>query len=316
VTAAVRPFRFGLGPAGLDPLRSAATWRDFARRVEGLGYASLCLGEHIDGRPSPGVMAVAIASWTTTLRAAVHMYAADFHHPAMLAREVATIAMLADGRLDVGLGAGWMATDYGRLGITLDRPAVRIERLRETAELVRATWSQEAVSVHGAHVRVDDLTGAPLLGGAPPPRLVMGGGGRRMLTVAARTADVVSINVRLESGQLGRERGATATREATDDKLSVLRAAAGDRFEDLVLQLQLHHVEVTPDRERALERASSELGMDPVEADASPHVLVGSVDQICDRLVALRDDLGVSELCCPAGVADAFAPVVARLRTG
>ena len=103
-----------------------------------------------------------------------------------------------------------------------------------------------------------------------------------MLALAARQADVVSINVRLDSGKLGPERGATATHQATEQKLAVVRAAADERFDDLVLQVEEHYVDITADSDAALTRAGGSSGLSAPEILASPHVLIGSVDQVCD----------------------------------
>ncbi len=306
-------FQFGLGPAGLLQATTAAQLRDLGRRVEGLGYHAVCFGDHMDARPSPGHAAVALAQWTTTLRVAVHIFANDFRHPAVLAKELSTIASLTDGRFDAGIGAGWMAADYDKLGLPFDPPGARIGRLTEAVEIVKASWRHETVDFIGEHYRVEGLPGTPLLGGVAPPLLVMGGGGSRMLALAARHADVVSINVRLDAGKLGPERGATATRQATEEKVAVVRTAATGRFDDLVLQVEEHIVEITDDRDGAVRRAAKALNLSPEEVDASPHVLVGSVDQVCDRLVQLREQFGISYICMSADAADAFAPVVARL---
>jgi probable F420-dependent oxidoreductase len=307
------PFQFGLGPAGLLQLTTADQLRDFSRKVEGLGYHALCFGDHMDARPSPGHAAIAVAQWTTTLRAAVHIFANDFRHPAVLAKELSTIASLTAGRFDAGIGAGWMAADYDKLGLPFDGPGARIERLGEAVEIVKASWRNEVVDFQGEHYRVDGLPGTPLLGGAPAPPLVMGGGGPRMLALAGRHADVVSINVRLDAGRLGPDRGATATHQATEGKVTVVREAAGGRFDELVLQVEEHFVEITVDRDGAVAHAGRTLGMIPAEIAASPHVLIGSVDEVCDRLVQLREEFGISYICMSAAEADAFAPVVARL---
>jgi probable F420-dependent oxidoreductase len=312
-TAASRSFRFGLGPAGLGGGRSSDDWRQLFTRLEDHGYEAVCFGDHIDNRPAPGPAALAAALWTRHLRGAVHVYANDFRHPAVLARELSTIAMLTDGRFDAGIGAGWMAADYANLGLPFDAAADRLERLREAVGIVKATWLEASVSSQGEHYRVTDLAGRTLLGGAPRPRLVMGGGGRRMLTLAAEEADVVSINVRLDAGRLVPERGVNATADATAEKLDVVRAAAGDRFGEIVLQVELHHVEVTADRNAALERASRALDLPMAEIEASPHVLVGSVGEICDVLVERRERWHLSYICMSAAHADGFAPVVRAL---
>jgi probable F420-dependent oxidoreductase len=281
--------------------------------MDDLGYEAVCFGDHIDARPTPGHAALAAALATNRLRGAVHVFANDFRHPAMLARELNTIAMLSDGRFDAGIGAGWMAADYERLGISFDPPAVRIARLRETVELVKAMWRDDSVSAKGAQFQVEGLTGRRILCDAPVPRLVMGGGGRQMLALAAKEADVVSVNVRLDSGRLGPERGASATEKATDEKLAVVRGAADDRFDEIILQVEIHHVEITDDRSAALDRAARELDLTPDEVDASPHVLVGSVTEVVDRLQQRRDRWGLSYICMSAAFVDEFAPVVAEL---
>jgi len=313
-----RAFRFGLGPAGLGgwqpgPALGADHWRRVAERAEDLGYHAVCFGDHLDSRPSPGPLALMVTQWTDRLRGAVHVHANDFRHPGVLARDLATMAMLSGGRLDAGLGAGWMPDDYRHLGIPFDPPATRLARLADAARVVKAVWDQPAAIVDGDWYQVDGLPGRDLLGGAPRPRLVMGGGGPRMLALAAAEADIVSVNVALDAGRLGPERGRTATAVATDRKLDVVRQAAGDRFDDLILQVELHVVEITDDRPAALRRAATALGLGIEDADASPHVVVGSVDDICDQLKERRDRLGLSYVCLSADHAEQFAPVVARL---
>ena len=309
----LQPFRFGLGPAGLLKLTTAGALREYVRRAEDLGYEAVCLGDHIDGRPSPGHAAVAIGQWTSTLRAAIHVLNNDLRHPPVMARELCTIAMLTGGRFDAGLGAGWMRTDYEQIGLAFDPPGKRIARLDESAQLVRRAWTEETVSFVSEHIQTSEMMGRALLGDAPRPRLVMGGGGAKMLAVAATHADIISVNVRLDSGKLGPERGATATIEKTHQKLDIIRRNAGARFDELILQLEQHVVDVTDDRDAALARAATTLNLPPDEAEASPHVLIGSVSEIVERLLRLREDFGFSYICMTAAAAESFAPVVARL---
>lgn len=304
-------FEFGLGPAGLLGIRAAAQWRELARRAEGSGFSALCLGDHLDERAAPAPVAVAIANATTSLRVGVHVYANDFRHPLMLVREINTTAMLLGGRFDAGIGAGWMRADYDRIQLPFDRPGLRIERLAEAAEIVRRSFAVDSVDYEGVHYSVRNMPGRSLLGGAPPPRLVMGGGGDRMLALAGRTADIVSVNVRLDTGRLGPERGITATERATEAKLEVLRRGAGDRFTKLTLQVELHYVEVTDDYRSALDRAAAEVGLPPKEAARSPHVLVGSVAQIRDTLAERHERWGFRYFCMSAAHLEAFTPVIA-----
>ena len=303
------PFEFGLGPAGLLGTRTAAQWRELARRAEGSGYTALCLGDHLDERAAPAPVAVAIAEATTHLRVGVHVYANDFRHPLLLVREINTTAMLLGGRFDAGIGAGWMRADYDRIQLRFDGPGLRIDRLAEGAELLRRSFVEESVTSEGVHYSVRNMPGRTLLGDAPSTRLVMGGGGDRMLALAGRLADVVSVNVRLDTGRLGPERSVTATEAATDAKLGVVRTAAGDRVP--VLQVELHYVEVTNDYRSALDRASAEIGLPPDEAARSPHVLVGSARQIRETLAERHERYGFSYFCMSAAHLDAFAPVLA-----
>lgn len=305
--------QFGLGPAGLLGVRSAAAWRDLARRAEDRGFDALCLGDHLDERAAPAPTAIAVAGATSTLRVGVHVYANDFRHPLLLIREINTTAMLLEGRFDAGVGAGWMAADYERAGFAFDRPGARLARLAETVELLRRSWTDDRLDLTSDSYTIRDAPGRAMLGGAPPPRLVMGGGGERMLALAARHADVVSVNVRLDRGRLGPERGATATDAMTRAKIDVVRAAAPDRFDALTLQVELHYVEVGADYRGALDRAAAEVGMSPDEAARSPHVLVGSPDRIRDTLHARHAEYGFSYFCMSAAHLDAFAPVIAGL---
>jgi probable F420-dependent oxidoreductase len=312
VDVPARPFRFGLGPAGLDA-GTASEWRDMARKFEDLGYHTICLGDHLDARPAPGVAAVAVGLWTKTLRVAVHVYCNDFRHPGLLAKELSTIAMMTEGRFDAGIGAGWMQADYDRAGIPFDRPSVRIERLREAVRLVKESWTETSVSTGGPFYRLSDFPGRRTLGGSPRPALVMGGGGRRMLTLAAEEADIVSVNVRLASGVLGPDRGPSATEVAVREKVALVRTAAAARLSELVLQIEEHFVAVTEDVLGTQERAAAAVGLRSEEAKRSPHVLIGSAGQMCERLQQLREELGISYICMSGAHAEEFAPIVARL---
>jgi probable F420-dependent oxidoreductase len=312
VSNPARPFRFGLGPAGLTA-GTAGEWRQMARRFEDLGYHTICFGDHLDSRPAPGVAAVAVALWTTELRVAAHVYCNDFRHPGLLAKEVATVAMMTGGRFDAGIGAGWMKADYDRAGIPFDPPSERIERLRQAVRLVKDSWTEASVWTEGPAYRLSGFPGKRSLGGAPRPALVMGGGGRRMLTLAAQEADIVSINVKLASGLLGPDRGASATDASVRAKVATVKEAAGARLNDLVLQIEAHFVAVTDDRSGAYERAAETVGLHPEDARRSPHVLIGSVGEICEGLQRVREELGISYICMSGAHAEEFAPVVARL---
>lgn len=306
-----RPFRFGLqanGPA--DP----RAWRELAAKAEDLGYATLTMADHFDDDLAPGPALVAAAGATSSLRLGTLVYANDYRHPVVLAKEAATLDLLTDGRLELGLGAGWMTTDYTASGIALDPPGTRIERLAESIALVKALLAgDDPVHHHGTHYHVDGLVGRPVGPQRPHPPLVVGGGGRRILELAAREADVVGVNINLRKGVIDTDAGPDATVAQTEQKLAWIRAAAGDRVADIELQVRVHLAAVTDDRAGMAEALAGGFGLSPDEALASPHALAGSVDQITADLQERRERFGISYIGLSASSIDELAPVVARL---
>lgn len=305
-----RPFRFGIQYSGPTDRRS---WRETARKVEDLGYATLTCADHLDDQFAPVPALAAAAAATTELRLGTMVLANDYRHPALLARDAATLDLVSDGRLELGLGAGWMTTDYETAGLSLDPPGVRIRRLTEAVSVVKALLGPDPVVHDGEHYRLAGLDGRPKPVQRPHPPIVIGGGGSRVLRLAARQADIVGVNVDLRAGVIDERAGPNATEAATDHKISVVREAAGDRFDDLELQVRVHVAAVSGDRRGMAELLAPALGITPEDAMVSPHAVVGSVDQICDQLVAQRERWGISYLGLSVDALDAFAPVVARL---
>ena len=183
MSTSTRPFRFGLQAFSAG---SAKEWYDTARQAEELGYDTLFLTDHYFGpgeiasssghRPvdvAPISAMMAAAAMTTTLKVGCRVFAVDYHNPVVLAKELATIDLLTDGRLEVGLGAGWVAAEYDGLGIPMDRPGVRIDRLAEYVQLIRAHWSGEPIELNGTHVKVHGFAGRPVL--TEPPPIMIGG---------------------------------------------------------------------------------------------------------------------------------------------
>jgi probable F420-dependent oxidoreductase len=305
-----RPFRFGLQAAGAPP---GTSWPELARKVEDLGYSTLTVSDHLDDQlaVTPALMAAADA--TTTLRLGSLTYCNDFHHPVVLAKETATIDLLSGGRLEVGLGAGWMTTDYEQGGIALDRPGVRIERLAEAVEIVTSLWGEGPCRFDGDHYQVHGLDGTPKPLQQPRPPILIGGGGRRVLSLAGQVADIVGLNIALGSGRIDAAAGPTATAGSTDEKLRWIRAAAGDRFDEIELHVRVHLAMVTEDRVGVADAVAPAFGLTPDEALESPHALAGSVSQIVDQCLERRERYGISYIGLGLDAIDAMAPVVARL---
>jgi probable F420-dependent oxidoreductase len=305
----VHPFRFGIqckGPA--DPIG----WPALARKVEDLGWSTLTVADHLDDQLAPIPAAMAAAAATTTLRVGTMVLANDYRHPVMVAKEAATLDVLSGGRFELGIGAGWMTSDYDAAGIALERPGLRIERLAEALSVLRGLWADGPFSFAGDHYQVHDLDGrpAPTPGG---PKLVIGGGGERLLRLAARTADIVAVNVNLSAGVIDERAFPDGTPDATDRKLAWIRDAAGDRFDQLELQVRVHLAMVTDERARVIAEMAPAFGLTAAEAAATPHALIGSAEEICDQLIERRERWGISYLGMSGDQLDAFAPVVSRL---
>ena len=308
------PFRFGVQ---ISSAPDGDTWRTLARRAEELGYDTLSAADHLDDQFAPIPALVAAADATSTIRLGLMVLCHDYRHPVVAAKEVATLDVLSDGRLDVGLGAGWQTTDYEQSGIALDPPGVRVRRTEEHLDVLEALWAEGPATVHGEWYRVTDLDGRPKPVQAPRPPILMGGGGRKMLSLAARRADIVALNIKLDHGVIDETAGPTATAEATDEKLRWIRDAAGDRFGSLIIQTRIHLAMVTSaaaEKDEVAQWASPAVGLTPAQGYETPHALVGTVDQIVDDCERRRDRWGISYITLSADVMEAFAPVVERLR--
>ncbi len=284
-----------------------------ARKAEDIGVSVLTVADHLDDQLAPIAALMAAADATTTLRVGTLVFANDYRHPAVLAREAATIDRLSGGRLEFGLGAGWMTSDYTSAGIPLDAPSVRIARMEEALEVITALWSGEPVDHHGPHYDITGLVGAPLPAQRPGPPIVIGGGGRKVLEVAGRRADSVNLNPSLPAGVIDHRAGPTATPDATELKIGWIRDAAGDRFGDIELGTRIHLAIVTDDRQEVFDALAGGFGMTPEQAAGSPHALCGTIDQIAEDLESRRERFGISAVGLSASSLDDLAPLIGRL---
>lgn len=314
-----RPFRFGLEAQRLQPT-SRAAWCDLARKVEALGFDTLLVDDHIGRQLAPLTALAVAAAATNQVRLGSFVFANDFRHPAQLAAEVASLDVLSEGRMEVGLGTGYAAEDYSQPGVTMDPPLVRIERLAEAVDLVKGFFTGEPVTFQGRYYTAQDLIGSPRPVQRPRPPLLLGGGGRRILSLAAREADIVSVNVRSRPG--GGLDFTNMTAEATARKVAWVRAEAGERFPALELNILVPVVMVTGDPRRAaqsfIDMGRQRYGMRPGEVTVeqlleSPHCLIGTVEEMVARLRAVRERYGFSYIATWDSNLDAFAQVVERL---
>jgi probable F420-dependent oxidoreductase len=305
-----RPFRFGV-QASSAANRSA--WVELARRVESHGYSTLTLPDHLNDQLAPVPALMAAADATTSLRVGGLVLDNDFKHPVVLAKEMATLDVLSDGRLEIGIGAGWMRADYDTAGLPYDRPGVRIDRMVEAVQIVKGLMSDGAVDFTGTHYHVAGLTGRPRPVQQPWPPILIGGGGRRILRVAAREADIVAINGTMAAGAVGPDVLATMRADAVDQKIGWVKEGAGERLGAIELNVRAFFVSVTNDRGGTADGIAAALGFEADDVLATPFALIGSPDQIADDLQARRERWGFSYVIVGAEDVDAFAPVVAEL---
>ena len=306
----VRPFRFGVQ---LNAPTSAAQWRETARRIESLGYATATMPDHFTDQFAPMPALQAILDATATLRAGALVFDNDYKHPAILGKELATMDVLSDGRVEIGLGAGWMRTDYDQLGLDYDRAGVRVSRFVEGLAVIRGVMGPGPFSFSGEHYEISDYDGLPKPVQAPCPPVLIGGGGPRVLRIAAREADIVGINGTLSAGEFGDAAFATMTLDAVTDKVDIVADAAGERTGDIELNIRTFFNKVTDDRRAAVGRIARAVGIDEAMLETSPFALIGSHSGIVEDLLALRERFGFSYVIVGANEIESFAPVVAQL---
>jgi probable F420-dependent oxidoreductase len=305
-----RPFRFGVEE---HRAFGAKEWGEKARRIEALGYSTLYLPDHFGDQLAPIAGLMAAAAATTTLRVGSLVFDNDYRHPVVLAKEAATLDLLSDGRLDFGLGAGWMSSDYEQTGIALDSPGTRIERMAEALEIIKRFFAGGSVSFVGKHYRISGVEASPSPAQKPHPPIILGGGGRRMLSLAAREADIVSVNYKLTEGRINRSLVRTGMAAATDEKLTWIKEAAGERFPKLELCATVFVASVTDDRDGTAAAFATGIGAEPREVLEMPHFLIGTTDQMIEDLQARRDRYGISYVVVPDSAVESLAPVVERL---
>jgi probable F420-dependent oxidoreductase len=308
-----RPFRFAVQMTK-PPDGTAKTWAEQARKAEDLGYSSILMPDHFDEQLAPVPALAAIACATTRLKIGSLVFDNDYKHPLILAKEAATLDLLSDGRLELGLGAGWMKTDYEQSGIEYDAPAVRVDRFEEGVSVIKGLLESDGpFSFEGKHYKVTDHVATPRPVQRPRPPLMLGGGGRRVLSFAAKNAEIVGINVNLRSGAVGPDAIANGTPDATRRKIAWVKEAAGERFADIELNTLVGFVMITDDPMKVLQPMAEGFGIDPADAPHVPLALVGTVDGIAEELQWRREEYSLSYFAVQADAWEALAPVVARL---
>jgi probable F420-dependent oxidoreductase len=306
----LKPFRFGVQVGKVLPRKE---WADLARRVEDTGFSVLTMPDHFTDQHAPVPALMAAADATTTLRIGALVWDNDYKHPVVFAKEMATMDVLSDGRLEIGIGAGWMVSDYEQAGIGYDPPGVRIDRFVEGIAVLRGAMGEGPFSFEGEHYRITNYDGLPKPVQKPVPPILIGGGGKRVLGIAAREADIVGINATLHAGVIGPDAIATMTAEAVDEKVEIVRAVAGDRFGSLEMNVRAFIVNVTDDAQGAIDFLAKAMSVETAMVESTPFALIGPPAKLVDDLLARRERWGFSYVIVGGDDVEAFAPVVAEL---
>ncbi|MEA2530167.1 MAG: hypothetical protein QOF33_2216 [Thermomicrobiales bacterium] len=310
-----RPFRFGVM---CFEAPSRAAWNDLARKAEALGYATFVMADHYLNPFTPVAGLVAAADATSTIRIGCQVFDNDFRHPALLAKEAAMLDVMTDGRFEFGLGAGWSKLEYDQVGIPFDPPAVRVARMEEGLQIIKTLWCGGPVTHQGTYYTLKGFECTPRPVQRPHPPVLLGGGGKRVLQFAAREADIVGIVPKARPGGGLDWVGSNAA--TLDTQIGWVREAAGERLARLELDVIAHAVAVTDYPRAAAEEVARRhpygqdaCGLTPDQVLASPDYLIGSVDEIVERLQAQRERYGIARVTVYQKDLDMMAPVVARL---
>jgi len=306
----LRPFRFGVQSSSA---KTRADWLDIARRTEDQGYSCLTMPDHYDEQLAPVPALMTAANVTTTLRIGALVWDNDYKHPAVLAKELATMDVLCDGRLELGIGAGWMISDYEQMGMPYDSAKIRIDRFVEGIKVIKGAMAQGPFSFSGEHYTITGYNGTPKPIQTPCPPILIGGGGKRVLSIAAREADIIGINATMSAGVVGADTFLTMTAQAVDEKVDIVRVAAGARLADIEMNVRAFLVNITDDAAGAAADIAAMIGVEPRMVEETPFALVGPPSKLIEDLIAGRERWGLSYIIVGDDQIDAFAPVVSAL---
>jgi probable F420-dependent oxidoreductase len=278
-----RAFRFGLQVFAAE---SRAQWQDQARHAEDQGFDTVLVADHVlDGLVPPLVALDAMAAATTRLRVGTFVLNNDLRHPVLVARDAAALDLLTEDRLELGIGAGHAEPEYSALGLAFDRAAEGVSRLEEAVELLRRLFDGETVTFEGSYYKVSEQRLSP----PRHPSLLVGGNGDRVLTLAGRCADIVGFTGLGRTRSDGQQHDTEWSRKQIDRKVGIVRTAAGERHDDLELNVLVQHIEITPDRRNVIEAIAARVGGDVSQMMTTPYLLIGTIDQIVEQLTEARN---------------------------
>jgi probable F420-dependent oxidoreductase len=308
----LHPFRFGVAYNGVT-ITSHDDLVHLAQQIESQGYSSIQIPDHYVNAVMPMVAMMAVADAAPHVRVGSFVFNNDLRHPALLAKEMAALDRYTDGRLELGIGAGWNEEEYTMLGMPFDPPATRVKRLTEAVQILKAFFTQDQVNFQGEYYTVNQMPATPRPTQQPYPPIFIGGGGKQVLSLAAREADNVGIHLKVGTGSRPSVENRLAS--AYTQKLEWVRAAAEERFDHLELNL-LVTILVTDNPAQTAEDLRQKRGWLDLSINdilAMPNILIGSLTEMVQILRQRREQYGFSYITVGEEDATIFADVVGQL---
>ena len=306
----MKPFRFAVQASNT---LSAKEWKNLARKVESLGYSTLFIPDHFGEQLSPLVGLTVAAESTSKLKVGSLVFDNDYRHPLVLAREIATLDNLCDGRVEFGIGAGWMTSDYSESGIPLESPKIRVDKLSEAVDIFLELFETGKSSFKGKYYNLTDAQCFPVVSTKPHPKLLIGGGSPKVLQLAATKADIVGINASLKAGAIGAEMMNEISPEKFDQRYRWVKDFAKDRINEIEIQCLTFFVQITESGKEARENLAKMFSIDSEIAGEIPLALVGSKNEIKEMLQKRRERWGFSYVVVHEPEMEQFAEIVAEL---
>ena len=321
---APRKFRFAAAGEGNAEEGGARKFVKLAQEAEEYGFDTFLIPDQLGNQVGPIAALGALTQATEKIRLGTAMLANGFRHPAVLAKDAATLDVLSRGRLELGLGAGLAKDEFDKGGITYDAPGVRLEKLDETLTVLDVLLRGQECNFEGKHFSIKGLKGSPRPRQGPRPPIAVGAGGPKMLALAAKHADIISVAAPTDSE--GKVLLSGVTMDKTIERVNLIREAAGDRFDDIELSWTITMIVITDDRDQVAEMALNALakGFPPnISADVtltkddilgSPYIAIGSFEEIADQIRKVRAETSMSYVGVFPTQMDAFAPIIPLLR--
>ena len=317
-----KPFRFGVQSFNAE---SAKDWTEQARKAEALGFSALHLADHLLGagpafekanHPPQNLAAIPAmahaAAVTKDLKIGCRVFCVDYHMPIVFVKEAMTLDLLSDGRLELGLGAGWVKDEYEAIDLQMKPFGERMDRLEDIIEAIKRWREPGQMDISNGTVNWKDFEAVPKPVSKPP--IMIGGGSPRVLRLGGREADIVSLNFNNRKGMIGPDGVQLSTASETARKIGWVREGAGERFDEIEIEIGAYFTFVMEGARAVAKQFAQMFGMSEEEMLAHPHALFGTVDGVCEELERRRETFGISYVTVPMDAAEAFAPIVARLK--